>query len=140
MPRVLLFGAAWIVLLAALLIGLRPGSRPDAARPFASSDARALRPKPPPPPLPPAPREGDRYPGWTVTKAYSAHYAMIVEVETDTPETALQIAAQIVEPIKDRYQEVLLYARDPDSPADALPARRVQWTRGGGYVEMIYAR
>lgn len=138
MPRVLLFGAAWIAVLAGLLFALWPDPRGAATN--AVSDPRALRPKPPPPPLPPAPRAGDRYPGWTVTGAYSAHYAMVVEVETDRPATALQIAAQVVEPIKDRYQEVLLYVRTPETPADSLPARRVQWTRGGGYVEMIYDR
>ena len=138
MPRVLLFGAAWTAVLAALVFAFRPEARPAVARP-GTFDARTERPKPPPPPPPPPPRAGDRYPGWTVTSAYSAHYAMVVEVETERPGTALQIAAQVVEPIKDRYEEVLLYVRTPDAPAGDLPARRVQWTRQGGYKEIIYA-
>jgi len=63
---------------------------------------------------------------------------MVVEVETDLPDTARQIAAQVVEPLKDRYDEVLIYIRKPGTPADDLPARRIQWTRRAGYVETIY--
>jgi hypothetical protein len=63
---------------------------------------------------------------------------MVVEVETELPETSRQIAAQVVEPLKDRYDEVLIYVRTPDSPQDALPARRIQWTPRTGYVETVY--
>jgi hypothetical protein len=131
MARVLLFGAAWTLVLAALLFAFRGPGLPVAS---VRSDVRpAVLPPPPPPP-----RAGTRFPGWTVTKAYSAHHMMVVEVETDLPDTARQIAAQVVEPLKDRYDEVLIYVRDPDASHDDLPARRVQWTRRGGYVETVY--
>ena len=140
MPRVLLFGAAWMAVLAALAIAFWPDPRPAPSRPAAfGGDDRALRPKPPPSPPPPRPRAGDRYPGWTVTSAYSAHYAMVIEVETEQPGTALAIAAQVVEPVKDRYEEILLYVRTPGLLPDDLPARRVRWTRRGGYEETIYS-
>jgi hypothetical protein len=130
--RVLLFGAAWMLVLAALLLALLPSGRPPVAS--VTSEVRPVALPPPPPP----PRAGARYPGWTVTKAYSAHHMMVVEVETDLPDTARQIAAQVVEPLKDRYDEVLIYVRKPGTPPDQLPARRIQWTRRTGYAEMIY--
>jgi hypothetical protein len=131
-PRVLLFGAAWTVILAALLFALQSAGPPRLA-----SVATETRPATQPPP-PPPPRAGARYPGWTVTSAYSAHHAMVVEVETEFPETARQIAAQVVEPLKNRYDEVLIYIRTPTTPPDALPDRRIQWTPRGGYVEIVY--
>jgi hypothetical protein len=132
MLRVLMFGAAWTLVLVALLFAFRRPVPPSVGS--ISSDVRpAVLPPPPPPP-----RAGTRFPGWTVTKAYSAHHMMVVEVETDLPDTARQIAAQVVEPLKERYDEVLIYVRRPDTPHDDLPARRVQWTRRGGYVETVY--
>jgi hypothetical protein len=132
MLRVVLFGAAWTAFLATLLFAVRgPGRAPVAS---VSTTLRQSSPAPPPPP----PRAGARYPGWTVTRSYSAHHMMIVEIETELPETARQIAAQVVEPLKDRYDEVLIYLRTPDSRQDDLPARRIQWTRRTGYVETVY--
>ena len=132
MTRILLFGTAWMAILAALLFGLRrPGQPPVGS---VTTDARPATPPPPPAP----PRAGTRFPGWTVTSAYSAHHMMVVEVETELPDTARQIAAQVVEPLKDRYDEVLIYIRTPRTPKDELPERRIQWTRRTGYVETIY--
>jgi hypothetical protein len=131
-PRVLLFGAAWMVVLAALLLAFWRPAQPRVASVTTDTRPAAL----PPPPAPP--RAGTRYPGWTVTSAYSAHHMMVVEVETDLPDTARQIAAQVVEPLKDRYDEVLIYIRTPRTPKEDLPERRIQWTRRAGYVETIY--
>jgi hypothetical protein len=131
MARVLLFGAGWMLLLAALTVGVsfRAASSTSTGEPPASVS----------PPAPP-PRAGVRYPGWTVTRAYSAHHMMVVEVETDRAANGAAIAAQLVEPLKDRYDEVLIYIRDPGQrPAD-LPARRIQWTPRAGYVESSYRR
>jgi hypothetical protein len=130
--RVLLFGAAWTLVLAVLVFAFRPPVPPPV--PTVVSDTRpAVLPPPPPPP-----RAGTRFPGWTVTKAYSAHHMMVVEVETDMPDTARQIAAQVVEPVKDRYDEILIYVREPNTPLDDLPSRRIQWTKRAGYTETIY--
>jgi hypothetical protein len=132
MARVLIFGAVWTLVLAALLFALH---RPSTSTLASVTDAGRPAVQPPPPP---PPRAGTRFPGWTVTKAYSAHHMMVVEVETDMPYTARQIATQVVEPLKERYDEVLIYVRKPDAPPDDLPARRVQWTRRAGYVEIVY--
>lgn len=129
MARVMLFGAAWIALLGglAMVVGL-----PSNARVSTEMRSAAVAPAPQPP------RAGERYPGWTVTSAYSAHHMMVVEVETDHVDMARQIAAQLVEPLKDRYDEVLVYIRRPNAPPGDLPARRIQWTPRGGYVESVY--
>ena len=63
---------------------------------------------------------------------------MVVEVEARRLEDARAIAEQIVEPVRIRgYEEVLVYVHGPDGGIDA-PMRRVQWTRKGGFVEMVY--
>ena len=131
MARVLLFGAAWILCLAAAAAAVRL-----SVRPVISVEHRSL---PLPPPAPP-PRVEMRYPGWTVTRAYSAHHMMVVEVEADHPADSSKIAAHVVEPLKGRYDEVLVYVRSPGQRADDLPARRIQWTPRAGYIESIYAR
>jgi hypothetical protein len=59
---------------------------------------------------------------------------MVVEVEADQPSQALAIARQVVEPLQSRYDEVLIYTREPEAP---MPARRVQWTPRTGYIEMV---
>src|SRR5918992_4097556 len=126
MSRVLLFGAAWTLMLAALAFAFLRLGMPSAVSVATATHPEAL------PPAPPPPRAGTRFPGWTVTKAYSAHHMMVVEVETDMPDTARQIAAQVVEPVKDRYDEILIYIRQPETPPDDLPARRIQWTKRAG--------
>jgi len=75
---------------------------------------------------------------WIVTKANSAHHAMVVEVEADRLEEARAIAIQIVQPMRSRgYEEILIYVRAPGSGIDAA-MRRVQWTPKGGFVETVY--
>jgi len=77
-------------------------------------------------------------PGWIVTGANSAHYAMVVEVEAQRPEEARAIAIQIVKPMRSRgYKEILIYVRAARGGTDAA-TRRIQWTPNGGYVEMVY--
>lgn len=122
--RVLLFGAAWVAVLAVIIVVVRP-HRPEIAVTITSSLPEVA-------PAPPKP--GTRYPGWTVKRAYSAHHTMVVEVDAEHPSEALAIARELVEPLRNRYDEVLVYTREPDAP-DA--ARRVQWTPRGGYIEII---
>jgi len=111
MARVLLFGAMWSAVQAALIVTV---AMPD-------------RPRPSPP-------------SWSVTHAYSAHHAMVVFVETTRVADAPIIAAEVVEPLKNRYDEVLVYVRGREQQREALPARRVQWTPRGGFLESVYAR
>lgn len=134
MARVLFFGAAWVALLAALALSLGIPARPTV--PKVSTALRDAAMSAPPPP----PRVGTRFPGWTVTRAYSAHHMMVVEVETDTIGNGSRIAAQVVEPLKARYDEVLIYIREPGQQPEDLPARRIQWTPRAGYVESVYSR
>lgn len=74
---------------------------------------------------------------WTVTEQLSAHYVLISHVETRYLDESLGIARELVEPLKSRYSEILIYFHRPGRP-DVLPPRRVQWTPAHGYVETIY--
>ena len=129
MARVLLFGAVWIGLLVTLALAF---GVPKAPKVSTAMRAAALAAPPPPP------RVGARYPGWTVTRAYSAHHMMVVEVETDIVGNSSRVAAQIVEPLAGRYDEVLIYIREPGQSTDDMPARRIQWTPRAGYIESVY--
>ena len=74
---------------------------------------------------------------WTVTEHLSAHHVLIAHVETEYLNEARAISQQIADPIKDRYNEVLIYFHRPGRP-DTLPPRRIQWTPTTGYVEIVY--
>ena len=75
--------------------------------------------------------------GWAVTKATSAHYMMVVEVDTERLEEATGIAIQVVEPVRDRgYEEILVYVRQPGRRTPVV--KRIQWTPRGGYVETSF--
>ena len=77
-------------------------------------------------------------PDWIVTKANSAHRAMVVEVEAQRLEEARAIAIHIVQPLRSRgYEEILIYVRVPRGGIDAA-MRRIQWTPNGGFVETVY--
>jgi hypothetical protein len=134
MARVLLFGAGWVVVVAAVAATVGSPARHGTPRPV--RDASLSRSAS----AAPAPRAGMRFPGWTVTRSFSAHHVLIVDVEADRLTDDLKIAAQIVEPLKARYDEALIYFRLPGQPGDHLAPRRVQWTARAGYVESIYAR
>ena len=73
---------------------------------------------------------------WSVTQRRTAHHALIVDVVARQVTEATSIAREIVEPVRHRYDEVLVYVRGPD--ARGMPSeRRVQWTPSGGYAELI---
>jgi hypothetical protein len=80
----------------------------------------------------------DRTWQWSVTDAQAAQGALVIEAVMLNPADALANARAIVEPVRANYSEVLVYAR-PLGPSGTLASRRVQWTPGGGYVEMILA-
>ena len=85
----------------------------------------------------PAKQRHDRAARWTVTEHLSAHHVMTAQVETEHLQEAVAIAQQLVEPVKSKYAEVLIYFHRPGRP-DTLPPRRVQWTPTNGYVETVY--
>lgn len=73
--------------------------------------------------------------GWRLVDQLSAHYALILDIEAENLPDAKAIAQHLTEPIKDSYNEVLVYfylTGGKDGPAD----RRVQWTATDGYVEV----
>ena len=72
-------------------------------------------------------------PGWTVTRRYTAHHALIVEVECRDRHRAVAIARELVEPIKDTYVEALVYVR----AAGSTTTRRVQWTKRDGEYRVL---
>lgn len=82
---------------------------------------------------------------WRVRSMATTGAAFVIEVEVEV-EVAVEAAAEdptqietiaraLVEPIQDRYDEIRvhLYVLNDDS---GLPARRMQWTPAGGYVEI----
>lgn len=98
-----------------------------------------LPPTAPPPAADPPSRPAGSWPDqdyiWWVTDQLSAHWAMVVKVETDRPHEALAIARHLIEPVSSSYVEVLVYVYPPGrTSSHAL--RRVQWTRTAGYVEL----
>ena len=62
---------------------------------------------------------------------------LVLQVETRHVADALAIARELVEPLKPRYTEVMVYFHRPGRPA-TLPPRRVQWSPSRGYVETDY--
>ena len=74
--------------------------------------------------------------GWAVTKATAAQHMMVVEVDAERLDDARGIAVQIVEPVRSKYDEILIYVRQPGRSTPAV--RRIQWTPRGGYVETTY--
>lgn len=84
-----------------------------------------------------APRTSTGSAAWVVTRATSVHHVMVVDLAAEHPESARQIAADVVAPVQDRYDELLIYVRALDRARDPR-VRRIQWTRMGGYVERQY--
>jgi len=102
---------------------------------LARTPASGLVEPPPPPAAPPSELRVAGGLGWQVTAVRSAHHVLVVEVETDRLAEAGAIARQLVEPVADRYDEVLVYFYRPASrPRQAV--LRIQWTPGGGYKRL----
>jgi len=132
MARLFVAGVAWLAafgLFAAIVVwSARP--RPIPTPPALTDLVRALNKMQTPSPF--AKREP-----WIVTRATSARRAMVIDVEADVPEDAGKIAREIVEPLRAKYEEVLVYVRPVGSPLNAV-TRRIEWTPGGGFVETAY--
>lgn len=115
--------AAWVLLVSVaaggglLVRALRP--------PPAASTAREL---------PAVRRDAHRWERWTITEQFAAQHVIVLQVETNHLTEAAVIARAIAGPLQDRYSEILIYFHRPGRP-DTLPPRRVQWSRGAGYVE-----
>jgi hypothetical protein len=132
MARFLFAGVAWFAALGlfAALVEWSARPRPIPTPPALTDLVRALNKMQTPSPF--AKREP-----WIVTRATSARRAMVIDVEADVPEDAGKIAREIVEPLRAKYEEVLVYVRPVGSPLNAV-TRRIEWTPGGGFVETAY--
>lgn len=82
------------------------------------------------------PRPSMRGLGWQVIDYLSALGVLIVEVETYRLDETVGIAHALVEPLKESYNEVLVYFSEP---GQEFAAQRVQWTPDGGYVQIDIA-
>jgi hypothetical protein len=112
--------------IAFLLWSLRQSSTPVVRK--AIEDAESI---------PKVRRQPDPWARWTVTEQISAVHMLVLQIETAHLDEAMGIARQVADPIKDRYAEVLIYFHRPGRP-DTLPPKRIQWTRGDGWVEVDY--
>ena len=74
---------------------------------------------------------------WRIVEMATAHGAFTIEVEMAEGVDTDEIARSLIQPLQDRYAEVLVYFHARDAQTD-LPQLRVQWTAGGGYVETRY--
>ncbi len=72
-------------------------------------------------------------PQWVVTGRTTAHRMLVLNVDAKAPLTPMFIARELVEPVRERYDEVLVYVHGGRAGRNAL--RRVQWSPGAGYVE-----
>ena len=75
--------------------------------------------------------------GWHIRNMATAHGAFVIEVEAEDVARTAAIARALIEPIRDDYDEILVYVSDVTNDTD-LPARRIQWTPAGGYIEIAY--
>ena len=74
---------------------------------------------------------------WEIVEMATAHGAFTVEVEIARDVDTAALARQLVEPLQERYAEVLVYFYDRADDA-TLPLVRVQWTASDGYRETRY--
>ena len=74
---------------------------------------------------------------WYIRNMATAHGAFVIEVEAEDPAQTEAIARALIEPIREDYDEILVYVNTLGDESD-LPARRMQWTPGEGYVEITY--
>lgn len=74
---------------------------------------------------------------WSIVEMATAHGAFTIEVEIADGVDTAGLARSLIEPLQDRYAEVLVYFHDRDAQSD-LPRLRVQWTAAAGYAETRY--
>ena len=130
--RLLVAGVAWIAAVAgfAALIHYSAQPRPTPTPPAVTDLVRALNRMATPSPF-------AKHEPWIVTRATSARFAMVIDVEADKPGDARQIAEEIVAPLRVSYEEVLVYVRAIGSPSNGT-TRRIEWTPDGGFIETSY--
>ena len=119
----------WIAALVGLAAAFHGSGSSRPQRPFASNAlARSINDG--------QPMAGRRW-QWTATSAQSAMRALVVHVEAFDVTQARQIAAAIVEPRREHFDDILVYVRRVGG-GHGMAARRVEWTPRAGYEEIVY--
>ena len=76
---------------------------------------------------------------WQILKMATAHGVFTIELEMTDLGAAAVVARELVDPLMDDYAEVLVYVyRDGRGVGGHAPAKRIQWTATGGFVELAY--
>ena len=132
MARLLVAGVAWLAAFAffAALVQWSARPRPTPTPPAVTALVKALNRMETPSPF-------GRHEPWVVTRATSARRAMVIDVEADMPDDSLNIAVELVKPLREKYEEVLIYVRPIGRPGNGV-TRRIEWTPRGGFVETSY--
>jgi hypothetical protein len=78
-----------------------------------------------------------RHGRWRILSHVSLYDALVVEIETVNLRDVEEIATRFAAGERERFSEILVYAR-PESPASSSKVRRVRWTRGGGFEVLEY--
>ena len=129
MARLAWVALAWIAALVGLAAALHGSGSSRPLRPPASTIlARSIND---------AQRTSDRRWRWSAISATSAVRQMVVHVEAFNVDDAHVIAAAIVEPRRDRFDDILVYVHRVGRGAQLAP-RRVEWSRRDGYVLTRY--
>ena len=127
----ILGGGVWLFAIAAIAIAVHWSEKPRVVPPLASvpkllRDLNAQQAK--------SFKEGE---SWAVRKVESAHHVLVVNDDADRVGNAQKIATEIVTPVLDRgFDEVLVYVWGIHKHKPYAD-RRVQWTPGGGYTELV---
>ena len=128
--RIAWVAVAWIAALVGLAAALHGSGSSHPPRPIAANAlARSINA---------AQLTTGRRWQWTATSATSALREMVVHVEAFDVRQARQIARAIVEPRRTKFDDILVYVHRVGRGGD-LAARRVEWTPGRGYEEIVYA-
>ena len=78
---------------------------------------------------------------WQIVKMATAHGIFTIEVEVENPDTGPDVARALIEPLADRYSEILVYVYNPgEGYGGHAPVMRIAWTTEDGYDELDYRR
>lgn len=76
---------------------------------------------------------------WRIIKLATAQDVFTIELEVSDLATASDVARELVDPLKTRYAEILVYVyADGEGTGGHLPAKRIQWNAADGFVETAY--
>ena len=74
---------------------------------------------------------------WAILRMATAHGAFTIEVDVSPAVDTAGLSLLLVEPLQEKYAEILVYFYDRSVDTD-LPMLRVQWTAVDGYSEIQY--